>query len=80
MTINTDQELAELCQTMSKLLNISSLEVREHLSLFIKIHPAIRNCLYYLSQIEDDDLKTSAALSLEFMLKFKQSPFHEDVR
>ncbi len=80
MTNHTNQDLAELCQTISKILNISSLEVREHLSLFIKIHPSIRNCLYYLSQIEDDDLKTSAALGIEYMVKFKQSPFQDDVR
>lgn len=78
MTNHSNSDVAELCQTLAKLLNVSSLEIREHLSLFIKIDPAIRNCLYYLAQIEDDELKTSAALSIEFLVNFKQHPFHEN--
>lgn len=78
MINRANPELVELCQTMTKLLNISSLEVLEHLSLFLKIDPAIKNCLYYLAQIDDDELKTSAALGIEFLVKFKQQPFHED--
>ncbi len=70
------KDLNELYQVMAKVLNITDIEVREHASLFIKIDPSIRNCLYYLSQIEDEDLKTTAALSIEFLVKFKQSPFH----
>jgi len=76
---HTTRDLAELSQSLSKIFKVSSLEIREHLSLFLKVDPAIKNCLYYLSQIEDDELKTSAALSLEFLVKFKHSPFNEHV-
>lgn len=71
-----DSEMAELCQSLAKIFNISSLEVREHLSLFVKVDPTIKNCLYYLSQIDDEDVKTTAALSLEYLTKFKKSPFN----
>ncbi|NBV05821.1 MAG: hypothetical protein EBS06_01110 [Proteobacteria bacterium] len=76
MTSLTNTDFTELCQTLSKIFNTTSLEIQEHLSLFIKIDPTIKNCLYYLSQIEEDDLKISAALSLEFLVKFKKSPFN----
>ncbi len=79
MTNYTTSDLAELSQALAKIFNVSSLEIREHLSLFIKIDPAIKNCLYYLSQIKDDNLKTSAALAIEYLVKFKQSPFSEHV-
>ena len=55
--------------------NISVNEASQHSSLFTKIDPTIKNCLYYLAQISDEDIKTSAFLSLEFLIKYKQSPF-----
>ncbi len=76
MTHHILYDSTEICQTVSKLLNISPLEAREHLSLFAEMDPLIKNCLYYLSQIEDDDLKISAALGMEFLVKFKQPPFN----
>jgi hypothetical protein len=76
MTHHINHDIAELCQTIAKIFNVSTLEVREHLSLFSKIDPLTRNCLYYLSQIKDDDLKISATLSMEFLVKFKQPPFN----
>lgn len=72
----TTHDVAELSQVISKIFNISQVEVHEHFPLFAKIDPVMKNCLYYLAQIEDDNLKTSTALSLEFITKFKQSPFH----
>lgn len=76
MLNHANPDTTELCQTIAKLLNITAAEARDNLSLFIKIDPLIRNCLYYLAQIEDDELKTSAALGIEFLVKFKQHPFH----
>lgn len=75
MTNNFDFNDAEFSQTLAKIFNISPSEIKEHLTLFTKVDPMIRNCLYYLSQIEDDELKASATLSIEFLVKFKQSPF-----
>ncbi len=77
MSLISNQELAELCQIFSKLLNVSDIEIQEHLSLFIKVDPTIKNCLYYLSKIEDDNLKNSAAIGMQYLVNFKQSPFHE---
>ena len=75
MTHHATRDSAEFYKALSKIFNISSLEVREHFSLFSKTDPLIKNCLYYLSQLEDDDLKISATLSMEFLVKFKESPF-----
>ncbi len=77
MSNTTEQDLAEICQIFSNLLKVSTLEIREHLSLFIKVDPTIKNCLYYLSKIEDDDLKNSATMGMQYLVNFKKSPFHE---
>jgi hypothetical protein len=65
----------ELCQIISKVFNISELEAAQHYFLFEKISPTIKNCLYYLSKIEDEELQLSASLSLEFLVNFRKSPF-----
>ena len=66
---------AELCQVLAKIFRASPEEIEKHLHLFNKIDPLVMNSLYYLSKIEDDDTKISAALSLEFLVNFKKSPF-----
>ena len=65
----------ELCQIISKVFNVSELEAAQHYFLFEKMSPTIKNCLYYLSKIEDEDLQISASLSLEFLFNFRKSPF-----
>lgn len=73
MTDKNDPFVAQdLCQILSKILQISEEEVRTNLHLFEKIDDNTRNCLYYLSEINDQNLKISAALSLEFLAKFKK--------
>lgn len=64
----------ELCITLSKILNIPEEKVRRYHFLFREIDPNIKNSLYYLSQIEDDDLKISASFCLEFLAKYKKYP------
>ena len=78
MTNYIDPALAaELRQTLSEIFNISSKKIDKNLDLFIKLDPTIRNCLYYLSQIKEDDLKISAALDLEFLATLKKSPLRD---
>ena len=69
------ETFAETCQIISKILNISIPEAQKYFFLFDKINPTVKNCLYYLSELEDQDLKISAAFSLEFLVNFKKSPF-----
>ncbi len=69
----TDDSLKEeFCYTLAKIFNVPENEVKDNFYLFEKIDNNFRNCLYYLSQIEELDLKISASLSLEFLVKFKE--------
>lgn len=72
---NNDFTLSqELCQTLSKILNIPEEKVARYHFLFREIDSNIKNSLHYLSQIEDDDLKISASFCLEFLAKYKKYP------
>jgi hypothetical protein len=64
----------ELCQTLSKILNIPEEKVARYYFLFREIDSNIKNSLHYLSQIEEEDLKISASFCLEFLAKYKKYP------
>ena len=72
---NLELSSSELCKIIAKIFLISEKEIEKHIHLFNKSDPLIRNCLYYLSKIENDSDKITAALSLEFLVNFKKSPF-----
>ena len=64
----------ELCQTLSRILNIPEKKVERYHFLFNEIDQNFKNSLYYLSQIEEEDLKISASFCLEFLAKYKKHP------
>jgi hypothetical protein len=64
----------EFCQSLSRIFNISVEEVRKYSFLFNEVENNIKNCLYHLSQIEEEDIRISAAFCLEYLVKFKESP------
>ena len=65
----------ETSQALSKLLNIPESEVTKNSHLFSRINPHVKNCLNYLSKIENDDVRISAAFSLDYLIHFKESAF-----
>ncbi len=72
---NNDLTLSqELCQTISRILNIPEEKVERYHFLFNEINQNFKNSLYYLSQIEEEDLKISASFCLEFLAKYKKYP------
>ncbi len=65
----------ETSQALAKLLNVPESEVVKNHHLFEKINPHIKNCLNYLSKIDNDDIRISAAYSLDYLIHFKESAF-----
>ncbi len=63
---------SELCEIMTKILEIPRKEVIKHINLFQKINHYTLNCLYYLSLMKSDQDKITAVHSLEFVYNFDQ--------
>lgn len=62
---------------LSKLFDVEISDIENNKQLFYKIDPYIAKCLEYLSEIEDENLKTSAVMSLNYLIKYKESIFDE---
>lgn len=63
---------SELCEIITKILNISRREVIQNIDLFRKINYYTLNSLYYLSKFENDQDKITALYSLEFVYNFHE--------
>ncbi len=63
------------CKALAKLLKIDEAQIKENKHLFYRIDPYTAQCFEYLSQISSDDLKISAALSLNYLINYKESAF-----
>ncbi len=63
---------SDLCNVMSKILNIPSKDIEKHIHLFRKIHQHTLNSLYYLGKLKNDQDKISALYSLEFVCNFHE--------
>jgi hypothetical protein len=79
MTIHHNKENQvfpkEITPILAKIFNLSEDEIVKHSHLFLRINPYVKNCLNYLSKIEDDNMRISAAYSLDYLLHFKESVF-----
>ena len=75
---NNNEEIyfsKETSQILAKLLNVPESEIIKNYHLFSRINPYIKNCLNYLSKLETDDVRISAAYSLDYLIHFKESAF-----
>lgn len=62
----------EICEVMTKILNISDQMIINNIDLFSNINPYILNCLYYLGKLQNDQDKITALYSLEFVFYCKK--------
>jgi hypothetical protein len=62
----------EICEVMTKILNVSDQIVINNIDLFNNINPYILNCLYYLGKLQNDQDKITALYSLEFVFYYKK--------
>lgn len=62
-------------KSLAKIFNISESEVRKNKHLFCNIEPYIAQSIEYLSEIDSDNLKLSAALSLNYLINYNESAF-----
>jgi hypothetical protein len=63
---------------LSKIFNVEISEIENNKQLFYKIDPYIAKCVEYLSEIEDENLKTSAVMSLNYLIKYEESIFDDN--
>lgn len=70
-----DLKLNDKIRIITQVFNISETEAEKHLDLFSNINPYIKNCLNCLSKIDSDNLRISAAFSLDYLVNFKESAF-----
>ncbi len=66
---------SEAVRIIAQVFNISESEAEKHRDLFSNINPYVRNCLNYLSKIDNDNIRISAAFSLDYLITFKESAF-----
>jgi len=65
----------EAVRIIAQVFNISETEAEKHRDLFSNINPYVKNCLNYLSKIDNDNIRISAAFSLDYLVTFKESAF-----
>ncbi len=65
----------EASRIISKIFNVDESEAQKHLQLFSNINPHIKNCLDRLAKIDSDNIRVSAAFSLEYLITYKESAF-----
>lgn len=62
-------------RSLAKILKIEESQVEKHKELFHRIDPYTAQSLEYLAEISSEDLKLSAALSLNYLVNYKESAF-----
>ena len=60
----------ELVAAISKLLNIEEQKVLDNMELFSNINIYIKNIIYYLSQMKNEQMLIDASHAVEFLLNF----------
>lgn len=64
----------EIIEALSKIFKIDKEKLLSNTDLFSNMSPYIKNVMYYLAQMKDEQMLISASNSMEFVLNFNRSP------
>ena len=60
----------ELIFSLAKIFNIEQQKILDNIGLFSNINPYVKNIIYYMAQIQNQQKLISASYAMEFLLNY----------